>query len=181
MDSVTGFQLLQTPLTELAGKTIGLIGLGDIGSQVAQIAAAFGMHVIAYRKHPQPVKGIEMVALEDLFKNSDIVSLHCPLTEETKEIVNKESLATMKQSAILINTSRGPLVNESDLAEALKNGSIAGAGLDVLSVEPPKADNPLFKAPNCIITPHVAWATFEARKRLMQLAADNLKVFRMEH
>jgi glycerate dehydrogenase len=167
----------KTPLTELAGKTMGLIGLGDIGSQVAKIALAFGMNVIAYRKHPAPTEGVEMVSLEAVFEKSDAVSLHCPLTDETKEIVNKERLSRMKPNAIILNTGRGPLINEADLAEALKNGTIAGAGLDVLSTEPPKADNPLLSAPNCIITPHVAWATFEARKRLLQMVADNLESF----
>ncbi|MCF0049208.1 D-2-hydroxyacid dehydrogenase [Dyadobacter sp. LJ53] len=167
----------KTPLTELAGKTMGLIGLGDIGSQVAKIALAFGMKVIAYRKHTKPTAGIEMVSLEDVFEKSDVISLHCPLTDETKEIVNKERLARMKRNAIILNTGRGPLIQENDLAEALKNGIIAGAGLDVLSTEPPKADNPLLSAPNCIITPHVAWATFEARKRLLQMVADNLESF----
>ncbi|WP_439555794.1 D-2-hydroxyacid dehydrogenase [Dyadobacter sp.] len=171
------FSYSKSPLTELAGKTMGLIGLGDIGSNVAEIALAFGMKVIAYRKHPKPVKDIEMVSLDEIFRNSDVVSLHCPLTEETKEIVNKNSLASMKPNAIIINTGRGPLINESDLAAALTNGTIAGAGLDVLSVEPPKADNPLLSAPNCVITPHVAWATFEARQRLMQLTAENLQAF----
>lgn len=167
----------KTPLTELAGKTMGLIGLGDIGSQVAKIALAFGMRVIAYRKHPTPVEGVEMVSLEEVFERSDIVSLHCPLTDETREIVNKERLARMKPNAIILNTGRGPLINEADLAEALHNGIIGGAGLDVLSTEPPKADNPLLSAPNCIITPHVAWATFEARKRLLQMVAENLESF----
>jgi glycerate dehydrogenase len=167
----------KTPLTELAGKTMGLIGLGDIGSQVAKIALAFGMNVIAYRKHPTPTEGVEMVSLEAVFEKSDVVSLHCPLTDETKEIVNKERLSRMKPNAIILNTGRGPLINEADLAEALKNGTIAGAGLDVLSTEPPKADNPLLSAPNCIITPHVAWASFEARKRLLQMVADNLESF----
>ena len=171
------FCYTKSSLTELAGKTIGLIGLGDIGSQVAQIALAFGMKVIAYRKHPKLVEGIEMVTLDEIFRLSDVVSLHCPLTDETKEIINEDNLAKMKSTAIVLNTGRGPLIHETDLAEALKNGTIAGAGLDVLSVEPPKADNPLLSAPNCIITPHVAWATFEARKRLMQLAAKNLEAF----
>ncbi len=156
---------------------MGLIGLGDIGSQVAKIALAFGMNVIAYRKHPTPTEGVEMVSLEEVFEKSNVVSLHCPLTDETKEIVNKERLARMKRNAIILNTGRGPLIQEHDLAEALKNGTIAGAGLDVLSTEPAKSDNPLLSAPNCIITPHVAWATFEARKRLLQMVADNLENF----
>lgn len=169
----------KTPLTELAGKTMGLVGLGDIGSQVAKIALAFGMKVVAYRKNPAQTDNddIEMVSLEELFRSSDVVSLHCPLTEETKGLINAERLSWMKPNAIVLNTGRGPLINEADLAEALRNGTIAGAGLDVLSVEPPKADNPLLAAPNCIITPHVAWATFEARKRLLNMVADNLEYF----
>lgn len=171
------FSYTKTPLTELAGKTMGLIGFGDIGSQVAQIALAFGMKVIAYRKHPDAVNGVEMTTLENVFKNSDVLSLHCPLTDETKEMVNARRLATMKRNAVILNPGRGPLIQEADLADALRNGIIAGAGLDVLSTEPPKPDNPLLSAPNCVITPHVAWATFEARKRLLQIAADNLESF----
>lgn len=167
----------KSPLIELSGKTMGLIGLGDIGSQVARIALAFGMKVIAYRKHPVPVDDIEMVPLERIFEESDVISLHCPLTDETREIIRKESLSVMKSNAIILNTGRGPLINEADLAEALQNGVIAGAGLDVLSVEPPRPDNPLLKAPHCVITPHVAWATFEARQRLLQMVADNLESF----
>lgn len=169
----------KTPLTELAGKTMGLIGLGDIGSHVARIAQAFDMNVIAYRKTPAQTKdsNIEMVSLEDVFRKSDVISLHCPLTDETRELINRDRLSWMKSNALLLNTGRGPLINEEDLAEALKNNVIAGAGLDVLSSEPPAADNPLLSAPNCIITPHIAWASFEARKRLLQMVADNLKAF----
>lgn len=169
----------KSPLIELAGKTIGLIGLGDIGSQVAQIALAFGMKVISYRKNPDHTKNpeIEMVALDEIFRQSDVISLHCPLTEETKEIINTKTLLQMKRSAFLLNTGRGPLINEAELANALKNNIIAGAGLDVLSTEPPASENPLLSAPNCIITPHIAWASFEARKRLLQMVADNLEAF----
>jgi glycerate dehydrogenase len=169
----------KTPLVELAGKTMGLIGFGDIGSQVAQIAQAFGMNVIVYRKNPSRTQddSVKLVSLETIFTESDVVSLHCPLTDETKEIINATHLAMMKPTAYLLNTGRGPLINEQELADALKRGVIAGAGLDVLSVEPPKADNPLLSAPNCIITPHIAWATFEARKRLLSMAADNVKAF----
>lgn len=167
----------KSPLTELAGKTMGLVGFGDIGSQVAKIAAAFGMKVIAHRRNPEPVEGVEMVPLDDLFRRSDVISLHCPLTDETKGVINSESIARMKSNAIVLNTGRGPLIEEADLAEALRNGTIAGAGLDVLSTEPPRADNPLLAAPNCVITPHVAWATFEARKRLLQMVAENLEGF----
>ena len=177
--SSADFAYWKTPLTELAGKTIGLIGLGDIGSQVATIAQAFGMKVIAYRKNPALTEGnnISMVTLDAVFKRSDVVSLHCPLTKETRGLINAETLGLMKKSAVLINTGRGTLVNEADLAEALKSGIIGGAGLDVLSTEPPAADNPLLSAPNCVITPHIAWATFEARERLLQMVADNLKAF----
>lgn len=171
------FSYTKSSLTELAGKTMGLVGFGDIGSQVARIALAFGMKVIVYRKHPSVVEGIEMTTLEDVFRKSDVLSLHCPLTDETKEMVNAQRLATMKPNAIILNTGRGPLIREADLANALRNGEIAGAGLDVLSTEPPKPDNPLLAAPNCVITPHVAWATFEARKRLLQMGAENLESF----
>ena len=169
----------KTPLVELAGKTIGLVGLGDIGSQVAKIASAFGMKVIAYRKNPEQTHNtdIEMVSMKTLFKQSDVISLHCPLTEETKDLINAERLLWMKPTAYLLNTGRGPLINEEDLANALKNKTIAGAGLDVLSCEPPRTDNPLITAPNCVITPHIAWASFEARKRLLQMVADNLSAF----
>lgn len=173
----------KTPLIELSGKTIGLIGLGDIGSQVAKIALAFGMKVIAYRKNPGDTRNpdIQMVSLEEAFRQSDVLSLHCPLTEETKNLINKERLSWMKPTAYLLNTGRGPLINEPELADALNNKTIAGAGLDVLSTEPPAGDNPLLSASNCIITPHIAWASFEARKRLLQMAADNLGAFKTEN
>jgi len=173
------FAYWKTPLVELTGKTMGLIGLGDIGSQVAHIALAFGMKVIAYRKNPENTDNpaIKMVSLDTLFKESDVISLHCPLNEETKNIIRKENLLLMKTSAYLLNTGRGPLINEEDLAEALEKKIISGAGLDVLSSEPPELTNPLLSAPNCVITPHIAWASFEARKRLLQMVADNLKAF----
>ena len=173
------FAYWKTPLVELTGKTMGLIGLGDIGSQVAHIALAFGMKVIAYRKNPENTDNpaIKMVSLDTLFKESDVISLHCPLNEETKNIIRKENLLLMKTSAYLLNTGRGPLINEEDLAEALEKKIISGAGLDVLYSEPPELTNPLLSAPNCVITPHIAWASFEARKRLLQMVADNLKAF----
>jgi glycerate dehydrogenase len=169
----------KTPLVELAGKTMGLIGLGDIGAHVAKIALAFGMKVIAYRKNPEQTNNpdIIMVSLDELFSQSDVISLHCPLTDETKHIINSERLASMKPTSYLLNTGRGPLIHEEDLAQALQNKTIAGAGLDVLSSEPPAADNPLLSAPNCVITPHIAWASFEARKRLLQMVADNISAF----
>jgi len=161
------------PLTEIDGLTIGIVGFGRIGKAVALIAEAFGMKVIVY--DPSSVTGYEKVPINELFMRSDIVTLHCPLTPETSGIINSDRLKLMKSSALLVNTARGPLIVEKDLAEALNGGVIAGAALDVLSVEPPPKDNPLLSARNCIITPHVAWATFEARKRLMAIAVENIK------
>ncbi len=168
-----------SPLVELWGKTIGLIGLGSIGEAVSKIAISMGMRVIAYRKNTSKggPEGVELVDMDTLLTQSDVISLHCPLTPETEGIINNDSIAKMKSTAYLINTGRGPLIVEADLAQALNEGRIAGAGLDVLSDEPPKADNPLVEAKNCIITPHNAWASFEARKRLMGLLADNLRAF----
>ncbi|QRR03071.1 D-2-hydroxyacid dehydrogenase [Dyadobacter sandarakinus] len=177
--SAQDFCYWKSPLTELAGKTMGLVGLGDIGSQVARIAQAFGMKTIAYRKDPGKTTDahIEMVTLDALFENADVISLHCPLTEDTKGMVNAARIQRMKPTGILLNTSRGPLINESDLADALHKGLIRGAGLDVLSAEPPASDNPLLSASNCVITPHVAWATFEARSRLLVMVAANIAHF----
>lgn len=173
------FTFRATPLLEVQGKTLGLLGLGDIGSGVAQIAQAFGMNVIAYRKNPQKTQNetIEMVDLDTLFEKSDVLSLHAPLSAETEQIVNSSRLEKMKSSAYLINTARGGLVNESDLAAALESGKIAGAGLDVLSTEPPTADNPLIGAKNCIITPHIAWSLQETRQRLIHLLCENIRAF----
>lgn len=173
------FCYAKTPLVELTGKTLGLVGYGDIGRKVAEIGKAFGMRVLVNRRHPNndQDKGIEFVDRESLFSQSDAVSLHCPATPDTIGFVNKELLSLMKPTAYLVNTSRGSLLNEQNVAEALNNGVIAGAGLDVLAVEPPKEDNPLLTAKNCVITPHIAWASYEARKRLMQLVADNIKAF----
>lgn len=166
-----------TNLTELHGKKMGIIGLGNTGKATARIAAAFGMQVCAYTSKPQPElpEGIRKMELDEIFRECDIVSLHCPLTPATKELVNAKRLAAMKPTAILINTGRGPLVNEQDLADALNRGVIAAAGLDVLSSEPPLYTNPLLTAKNCFITPHIAWATKEARVRLMDIAVENLK------
>lgn len=168
-----------TPLNELAGKTFGIIGLGNIGRSVARIAGAFGMKVKAFTsKRPDELpEGIAKADLDELFTTSDVISLHCPLTEGTYHLVNAERLAQMKKSAILLNTGRGPLVDEVALASALNNGEIYAAGVDVLSAEPPSADNPLLTARNCFITPHLGWATKEARERLLQIAVDNLKGF----
>ncbi|MEW6303115.1 MAG: D-2-hydroxyacid dehydrogenase [Verrucomicrobiota bacterium] len=166
------------PLVELDGLTLGIVGAGRIGRAVADLGRAFGMKVMGYsRSRPGVVDGIEYVDLEKLFRASDVVSLHCPLTPETKHIVNAQRLSWMKTTAFLLNTSRGPLIDEAALAFALNEGRIAGAGLDVLAVEPPVADNPLIGAKNCLITPHIAWATKSARSRLLNTAVDNLKVF----
>jgi glycerate dehydrogenase len=167
------------PITELQNKIIGIIGLGQIGKAVAKIALAFGMKVIASHKHPErdKMEGVEFVDETTCFRNADFVSLHCPLKEDNNQFVNRELLNLMKPSAFLINTSRGALINEEDLADALNNDRLAGAGLDVLSIEPPSSDNPLLKAKNCLITPHIGWATFEARSRLMQVVVNNVKAF----
>lgn len=166
-------------LMELAGKTIGIIGLGNTGMATARIASAFGMKIVALtsKTADRLPEGITPVCLDELLHESDIVSLHCPLTDSTRELINKTTLAKMKKSAILINTGRGPLVNEADLAAALNNGDIQAFGADVLSKEPPTADNPLLSAKNCFITPHIAWATIDARRRLMEIAAENISQF----
>ena len=168
-----------TPLSELAGKTFGIVGLGNIGQKVARIALNFGMRVIAFtsKRAEELPEGVEKANLEELLIQSDVLSLHCPLTENTREMINRQSLAKMKRGAILVNTSRGPLVNETDVAEALAEGRLAGYGSDVMSSEPPKADNPLLKQPNAFITPHIAWATAEARGRLMATAIEIAKAF----
>ena len=168
-----------TDLIELDGKWMGIVGYGNIGQATARIALAFGMKVGVYTSKAQSElpESVVKMELDDLFKNCDIVSLHCPLTSSTQEMVNAERLNLMKSNAILINTGRGPLINEQDLADALNEGKIMAAGLDVLSSEPPLSTNPLLSARNCFITPHIAWATKEARIRLMQIAVNNLKEY----
>ena len=168
-----------TQLVELQGKKMGIVGLGNIGQATARIAQAFGMEVCVYSSKPQFVlpSGIKKMDLDELFAECDVISLHCPLTPDTKEMVNAERLSKMKSNAVLINTGRGPLINEQDLANALNEGRIAAAGLDVLSVEPSVEGNPLLTARNCFITPHIAWATLEARTRLMEIAVQNLKSY----
>ena len=168
------------PLVELEGKTIGIIGFGMIGQKVADVASAFGMNVIAYSRSQSDQshrKNFSWVELNKLLSDSDVVSIHCPLFPDTQGMINKDTLKLMKKSAFFLNTSRGPLMVDQDLADALNEGVIAGAGIDVLSVEPPSAENPLFKAKNCMITPHIAWATKEARGRLMGIAENNLSSF----
>ncbi len=167
------------PLVELDGRTLGLVGFGAIAQGVARVAQAMGMRVLASRRSggASPVAGVEIVELDALFRESDVLSVHCPLTPETKGLVNAARLATMKPTAYVLNTSRGPVVNEADLAAALNNDRLAGAGLDVLSTEPPAADNPLLTAKNCLVTPHIAWATKAARGRLLATAVANIRTF----
>jgi glycerate dehydrogenase len=168
------------PLTELAGKTLGIIGFGTIGKKVADIAAAFDMHIIATGRTQTDQShrsNFKWVSLTELLQQADVVSIHCPLTPETQGLINAENLRQMKPSAFLINTSRGPIIKDADLADALNKDIIAGAGIDVLSTEPPPAATPLFKAKNCMITPHIAWAAKEARARLMNTVVSNLEAF----
>lgn len=168
-----------TPLRELSGKTIGIVGLGNIGMKVATIAMHFGMNVYAYtsKNSADLPEGIQKCGLDGLFAVSDILSLHCPLTPTTRELINSQTIQKMKKGAIVINTGRGPLVNEADVAEALQSGQLAAYGADVMCSEPPAADNPLLKCDNAFLTPHVAWATFEARTRLIDIAIENVKAF----
>lgn len=167
------------PLVELHGQTLGIVGLGRIGAAVAKLGQAFGMKVIASSSKPdRPAQeGIEFVELDALFSGADVLSLHCPLTPGTQGLVNERRLALMKPTAFLINTSRGPLIDETALARALTEGRLAGAGLDVLSVEPPPGGNPLLTAPRCLVTPHIAWASRSARSRLMAVAVENARSF----
>ncbi len=175
------FCTYDTPLTELDGRTMGIVGLGNTGTAVARMAQAFGMKVLAQSSKPQSVLdnlGIERAeSYEELFSRADVLSLHCPLTADTHHLVNAERLALMKSSAILINTGRGPLVDEQALADALNSGRIYAAGVDVLAEEPPRQGSPLMTARNCRITPHIAWATVEARQRLISTVIENVMTF----
>ncbi|MDR1727095.1 MAG: D-2-hydroxyacid dehydrogenase [Acidobacteriota bacterium] len=173
------------PLVELAGKTMGVVGFGSIGREVAKIAGAFGMEVLACRR-PQPgaqpggdasAGAVRLTSLEGVLSGSDVVSLHCPLFPETTGLIDRDAIALMKPGALLVNTARGGVIDERDVADALADGRLGGAGLDVLSTEPPRPDNPLLKAPNCVITPHIAWATREARTRLLRVLEENLAAF----
>ena len=167
------------PLIELDHKTMGIIGFGRIGQTTEKLARAFGMNVLAYDEYPSPSGEAigKYVNLDTLLSSSDVIALHCPLVPNTKNIINRESISKMKDSVIILNNSRGPLVNEQDLAEALASGKVRAAGLDVVSEEPIQLDNPLLSAPNCIITPHISWASRESRKRLMEAAVENLRQF----
>lgn len=173
------FSYWDFPLIELSGLTMGLLGFGAIARDVARIAQAFGMNVLATRRgdHPAEVPGVGIVDADTLFARSDVLSVHCPLTPETKGMVNAARLSRMKPTAYVLNTSRGPIINEADLAHALNAGQLAGAGLDVLGVEPPPPDNPLLTAKNCFITPHIAWATRAARGRMLSIVTANLRAF----
>ncbi len=168
------------PQIELAGKTLGIIGFGRIGRNVARIAKAFGMTVLANgsgRREPEPEDGVRFVPPDRLLAESDFISLHCPLTDATRGLVGKENIAKMKTGVRIVNTARGALIVESDLAAALESGKVAGAAVDVLSTEPPAAENPLLRAPGCIVTPHIAWAAKESRERLMKIAVGNVRAF----
>lgn len=170
------FSYWHSPLIELSGKTMGIIGYGRIGARTAALAKAFGMNVIAAASRTAGTSGdVVRVPLEELLRVSDVVSLHCPLTPDTEKLINEQTLSLMKPEAFLINTSRGKLIDEYALAEALRGGRIAGAAVDVLSAEPPRSDHPLLAAERCIVTPHIAWATKEARERLMNTVAGNVK------
>lgn len=177
------FCFYDTPLTELDGRTMGIVGLGNTGAAVARMAQAFGMHVLAVSSKPQDVlqgMGVERAAsYEELFSRADVLSLHCPLTQETHHLVDDARLSLMKPSAILINTGRGPLVDEAALTGALNSGRLYAAGVDVLTEEPPRQGSPLMSARNCRITPHIAWATVEARQRLVTTAIGNVHAFAM--
>lgn len=168
------FCFWDSPLMELRGKTMGIIGYGRIGKRVAEIARCFGMNVLAWTRTPRDP---ECVSLDELLRASDVVTLHCPLFPETKNLINRETIAKMKDGAILINTSRGPVVNDLDLSEALKSGKLYAAAADVATVEPIPADNPLLGLDNMFFTPHIAWATYEARVRLMDIAVENLEAY----
>lgn len=171
------FCFWDTPQMELAGKTLGVIGFGSIGQAVGKIAKAMGMHVLAYNRsrHPAGAAIGEYVDLDTLLSQSDVISLHCPLTAETTGLINKETINGMKNSAILLNTARGPVINESDVADALRNGKLGGYAADVVSYEPIRNDNPLLTAPNCILTPHMAWAPTESRQRIIDCTVKSIQ------
>ncbi len=175
--SSQAFSYFLDPTNELEGKTMGVVGLGAIGTRVGKIAQAFGMDVIANTRTQRPDAPFPLVALDRLLQSSDVVSLHCPLTPETQHLINRKSLASMKAGAILINVSRGPVVDEAALAEALSSGHLKGAAVDVLNEEPPRTGSPLLVAPRCLVTPHIAWASVEARRRLLDMSAENIEAF----
>lgn len=170
----------EVPLMELSGKTLGIIGFGQIGTSVAKVAVCFGMKVLACAAHPRNDAGIDgvfMTTFEEILKNSDVISLHCPLTTENRELVRTETILKMRDGVLIINTARGGLVNEQNIADALRSGKLGGYAADVLTKEPPKDGSPLFDAPNCVITPHIGWAPIESRSRLIHIAAENVRSF----
>ena len=171
------FSCFPIPLMELKGKTLGIIGFGSIGAKVAEIALAFGMKVLAFNRSPKSADGVQFTDLKTLLRGSDIVSLHCPLNKDSENLINAETIALMKDGAYLINTARGAVVDEHAAAEALNSGKLAGMGTDVLQTEPMREDCPLYKAKNCVITPHIAWAGLETRQRLMGIVEDNIAAF----
>lgn len=173
--SCPDFCFWETPLIELAGKTLGIVGFGQIGRAVARVAVAMGMNVLCYSRRQVGVapEGCRWASLEDIFGQSDVISLHCPLNDDSRGMINRDSIAKMKDGVIILNTGRGPLVVEQDLADALNSGKVYAAGVDVVSEEPIRADNPLLTARNCVITPHIAWAPLAARQRLMDIAVGN--------
>ena len=171
----------KAPLTELNGKTIGIIGYGSIGKRVARIADAFGMNVLVNTPHPNNDSLVNFVSFTELLNSSDFITCHCPLNDNTKALINADAISHMKDGAVLINTSRGPVLDENAVADALNRGKLKAACVDVLSVEPPSSDNPLLHAKNCIITPHIAWAATETRARLLTILEDNLKAFLEGH
>ena len=172
------FTYFYIPTYELKGMTIGIIGYGDIGRRVAEIAAVFGMNVLAYTRSPEKVSGAaKAVPLDELLEKSDVVTMHCPLNDGTREMINKDALSKMKKTAYFVNTARGGVMNEQDLADALNSGKVAFAGLDVVSTEPIRGDNPLLKAKNCIITPHMSWGSKGSRQRIMDCTVSNLRSF----
>ena len=172
------FSYLAFPISELRGKTLGIFGFGTIGKSVATVAKAFGMNVIAYVRRPTEFEGVTFVDKDTLLSEADYLTLHCPLTDETRGFINRETIAKMKPSAVIINTARGGVIEEEALCEALNENRLRGAGIDVLDIEPMTPNHPYMRAKNCYITPHVAWASFEARTRLISLVAENLKGFR---
>jgi glycerate dehydrogenase len=169
------FSFWKTPQIQLEGRVLGVIGSGNIGSAVARVARAFGMSVLATASRRTPPQDVEVLGVDAIFRRADVISLHCPLVAETRELVRRERLELLKPSALLVNTARGGLIHEGDLARALESGALAGAALDVLSEEPPRADNPLLGAPRCVITPHLAWAALPARARLIEVTAENAR------
>jgi len=173
------FSYFYIPIQEISGMTLGIIGFGDIGKKVSEIAKAFGMNVIAYSRTEKKITeaGVEAVSLDELLERSDVVTLHCPLNESTKELINKNTLRKMKKTALLVNTSRGGVINEQDLADALNNGEIAHACVDVITYEPMREDCPLREAKNCTITPHIAWAPRKTRERLLEVVCENIKSY----